>query len=151
MHLESGILGKLGLAVGALEGPQARVRPLVQQQGALGAERLSAVGADVLQGAAFVDLPCGGDTGGSVNRRDVNGHVKAAHLSLVTDDVLLPFEGLLAAIAGEEPLGAVDVLLVDLQVALVGEGLLAGQTAINDVCLDSVVGAAAGTPGDTGS
>lgn len=75
----------------------------------------------------------------------------AAHLSLVTDDVLLPFEGLLAAVAGEEPLGAVHVLLVDLQVALVGEGLLAGETAVNDVCLDSVVGAAAGTPGDTGS
>lgn len=62
MHLESGILGKFGLAVGALEGPQARVRPLVQQQGALGAERLSAVGTDVLQGAAFVDLPCSRDT-----------------------------------------------------------------------------------------
>lgn len=64
------------------------------------------------------------------------------HLSLVTDDILLPFEGLLASIAGEKPLGTVNVLFVDLQVTLVREGLLAGQTAIYDICFNSMVGAA---------
>lgn len=64
------------------------------------------------------------------------------HLSLVTDDILLPFEGLLASIAGEKPLGTVNVLFVDLQVALVSKGLLAGHTAMNDICFDPVVGAA---------
>lgn len=47
MHLERGILGKLGAAVGALVGLRTRVRPLVQQQGRLGAERLAALVADV--------------------------------------------------------------------------------------------------------
>lgn len=55
------------------------------------------------------------------------------------DDVLLPFEGLHAGIAGEKPLAAVDVFLVDLEVAAVGEGLLAGLAAVDDVGLDSVV------------
>lgn len=64
------------------------------------------------------------------------------NLSLVTDDILLPFEGLLASIAGEKPLGTVNVLFVDLQVTLVREGLLAGQTAIYDICFNSMVGAA---------
>lgn len=64
------------------------------------------------------------------------------HLSLVTDDILLPFEGLLTSIAGEQPIGTVDVLFVDLQVTLVSEGLLAGQAAIYDICFHSVVGAA---------
>lgn len=64
------------------------------------------------------------------------------HLFLVTDHILLPFEGLLAVVAGEKPLGTVDVLFVDLQVALVGEGLLAGLTAIDDICFNAVVGAA---------
>lgn len=45
-------------------------------------------------------------------------------------------------VAGEKPLGTVDVLFVDLQVALVGEGLLAGLTAIDDICFNAVVGAA---------
>lgn len=61
------------------------------------------------------------------------------HLSLVADDVLLPFEGLVAGVAGEEPLGAVDVLLVDLQVAAVSEDLLAGLAAIDDICFHSMV------------
>lgn len=39
---------------------------------------------------------------------------KHPHLSLMADDVLLPFEGLQAGVAGEEPLGAVHVLFVDL-------------------------------------
>lgn len=56
VHLECRILGKPGLTVGALVRPHARVRPLMQHQGRFGAERLSAVGADVLQVAAFVDL-----------------------------------------------------------------------------------------------
>lgn len=64
------------------------------------------------------------------------------HLSLVTDDVLLPFEGLLASIAGEAPLGTVNVLFVDLQVTLVCKGLLAGHTAIDDIYFNSMVGAA---------
>lgn len=64
-----------------------------------------------------------------------------AHLSLVTDHVLLPLEGLLTAVAGEQPLGTVDVLFVDLQVTLVGKGLLAGLTAIYDICFNSMVGA----------
>lgn len=46
VHLERRILCKLGLTVGALERPQARVRPLMQNQGGFGAEGLSAVGAD---------------------------------------------------------------------------------------------------------
>lgn len=61
VHLERGILGKPGLTVGALVRPQARVRPLMQHQGRFGAERLSAVGADVLHAAAFVDLTCNRD------------------------------------------------------------------------------------------
>lgn len=63
------------------------------------------------------------------------------YLSLMADDVLLPLEGLHAGLAGEEPLAAVDVFLVDLQVAAVGERLLAGLTAVDNVGLDSVVGA----------
>lgn len=47
VHLERRILGKLGLTVGALERPQARVRPLMQHQGGFGAEGLSTVGADI--------------------------------------------------------------------------------------------------------
>lgn len=64
------------------------------------------------------------------------------HLFLVTDDILLPFEGLLASIAGEKPLGTVNVLFVDLQVTLVSKGLLAGHAAIYDICFNSMVGAA---------
>lgn len=63
-------------------------------------------------------------------------------------DVLLPLEGLHAGVAGEEPLAAVDVLLVDLQVAAVGEGLLAGLAAVHHVSLDSVVRAAWGRATD---
>lgn len=65
-----------------------------------------------------------------------------AHLSLVTDHVLLPFESLLAPVAGEQPLATVDVLFVDLQVTLVSKGLLAGLTAINHIGFNSMVGAA---------
>lgn len=61
VHLECRILGEPGLTVGALVRPRARVRPLMQHQGRFGAERLSAVGADVLQAAAFVDLTCNRD------------------------------------------------------------------------------------------
>lgn len=60
----------------------------------------------------------------------------------MTDHILLPFEALLAVVAGEKPLGTVDVLFVDLQVTLVSKGLLAGLTAINDICFNAVVGAA---------
>lgn len=59
----------------------------------------------------------------------------------MADDVLLPLEGLHAGLAGEEPLAAVHVFLVDLEVAAVGERLLAGLAAVDDVGLDSVVGA----------
>lgn len=57
----------------------------------------------------------------------------------MADDVLLPLEGLRAGVAGVKPLAAVHVFLVDLQVAAVGEGLLAGLAAVDDVGLDSVV------------
>lgn len=57
----------------------------------------------------------------------------------MTDDVLLPFEGLCAAVAGEKPLGTVDVLFVDLQVAAVRKGLLADLTAVDDICFNSMV------------
>lgn len=61
----------------------------------------------------------------------------------MADDVLLPLEGLGAGAAGEEPLGTVDVPLVDLQVAAVGEGLQARLAAVDDVGFQSVVGAGA--------
>lgn len=61
------------------------------------------------------------------------------HLSLMADDILLPFEGLQAGVAGEKPLGAVHMLFVDLQVAAVSKGLLAGLAAIHDVSFDSMV------------
>lgn len=57
----------------------------------------------------------------------------------MADNVLFAFEGLGADLADEEPLVTVDVLLVDLQVAAVGEGLLAGLTPINHLGLLSVV------------
>lgn len=57
----------------------------------------------------------------------------------MADDILLSFEGLPAGVAGKEPLVAVDVLFVDLQIAAVGEGLLAGLTAVDDVCFHSMV------------
>lgn len=56
VHLEGGVLGESGPAVVALVGLRPRVRPLVQQQGGLGAQRLPAVGADVAHGVAFVYL-----------------------------------------------------------------------------------------------
>lgn len=115
VHLEGRVLGKAGPAVGALERLRARVRPFMQRQRRFRAEGLSAIRADVSQVVTFV------------------------HLSLVADDVLLPFEGLVAGVAGEEPLGAVDVLLVDLQVAAVSEDLLAGLAAIDDICFHSMV------------
>ena len=59
----------------------------------------------------------------------------------MSDDVLLALEGLGADLAGEEPLVAVHVLLVDLQVAAVGEGLLAGLTAVRHLRLHPVVSA----------
>lgn len=56
VHLESGVLGKPGAAVRALEGLLAGVRPLVQHQGRFGAEGLSALGAHVEVGVTFVHL-----------------------------------------------------------------------------------------------
>lgn len=63
MHLERGVLGELGAALGALVRLGARVRPLVHQQRRLGAQRFAAAGADVPHVAAFVDLR-GGEMGG---------------------------------------------------------------------------------------
>lgn len=57
----------------------------------------------------------------------------------MADNVLLSLEGLGTDFAGEQPLAAVDVLLVDLQVAAVSEGLLADLTAMDDVCFHSMV------------
>lgn len=146
MHFERGILGKLGAALGALVRLVARVRSLVHQQRRLGAESFAAPGADVALVAAFVDLR-GGETevmcSGSKNSKPTlwsfASSPPAPHLSLMADDVLLPLEGLRAGVAGVKPLAAVDVFLVDLQVAAVGEGLLAGLAAVDDVGLDSVV------------
>lgn len=115
VHLEGRVLGKPGPAVGALKGLCTRVCPLVQQQSGFGAECLSAVGADMSRIVTFM------------------------HLSLMADNILLSFEGLPARVAGKEPLVAVDVLFVDLQIAAVGEGLLAGLTAVDDVCFHSMV------------
>lgn len=61
------------------------------------------------------------------------------HLPLMANDVLLSLEGLFAGVARKKPLVAVDVLLVDLEVAAVGEGLLAGFTAIDDFRFHPVV------------
>lgn len=61
------------------------------------------------------------------------------YLLLVADDILLPFESLSADVTGEVSLVAVDVLFVDLQVAVVGEGLRAGLTAVDDSRLHSMV------------
>lgn len=47
MQIEGGLLSKLGFTDGALVWLQARVRPLVQQQGSFGAEGLPAFGADM--------------------------------------------------------------------------------------------------------
>lgn len=143
VHPEGRILGELGAAFGALVRPGARVRSLVHLQCRLGAERLAAASADVSHVTAFVDLR-GGETEVTLSESELSGNLWSPpppHLSLMADDVLLPLEGLHAGFAGEEPLGTVDVLLVDLQVAAVGERLLAGLTAVDDVGLDSVVGA----------
>lgn len=61
------------------------------------------------------------------------------HLSLMADNILLPFEGLCAGVAGEKPLGTMDMLFMDLQVAAVSKGLQAGLTAIDDICFNSMV------------
>lgn len=61
------------------------------------------------------------------------------HLSLMADNILLSFEGLCAGVADKEPLIAVDMLFMDLQVAAVSEGLQAGVTAIDDICFHSMV------------
>lgn len=61
------------------------------------------------------------------------------HLSLMADNILLTLEGLCTGAAGKKPLSTVNMLLMDLQVAAVSEGLQAGLTAIDDVCLHSVV------------
>lgn len=57
----------------------------------------------------------------------------------MADNILLSFEGLGAGVADKKPLVAVDVLFVDLQVASVSEGLLAGLTLIDDFCFHSMV------------
>lgn len=56
VHLERRVLGKFGPAVGALERLRTCVRPLVQHQSSFGAERLSALRADVTQIVTFMDL-----------------------------------------------------------------------------------------------
>lgn len=57
----------------------------------------------------------------------------------MADNILLPFEGLCAGVAGEKPLGTMDMLFMDLQVAAVSKGLQAGLTAIDDICFNSMV------------
>lgn len=57
----------------------------------------------------------------------------------MADDILLSFEGLCAGVTGKKPLVTVDVLFVDLEIAAVSEGLLAGLTAIDDICFHSMV------------
>lgn len=57
----------------------------------------------------------------------------------MANNILLPFESLCAGLTSKEPLVAVDVLFVDLQVAPVSKGLLAGLTAIDDICFHSMV------------
>lgn len=64
-------------------------------------------------------------------------------LLVVAHHILLALEGLGADLACEKPLTAMDVLLMDPQVAAVGEGLQAGLAAVNQVSFDSVVGAIA--------
>lgn len=61
------------------------------------------------------------------------------HLSLMTDNVLLSFEGLCAGVTGKKPLITVDMLFMDFQVAAVSEGLQAGLTAIDHICFNSMV------------
>lgn len=150
VHLKRRILGKLGAAFGALVRLGACVRSLVHLQRRLGAERFAAPGADVPQVAAFVDLR-GGEMQLTQSKQKFTTNLWSLlnscrqapppHLSLMADDVLLPLKGLHAGVTGEEPLAAVDVFLVDLQVAAIGERLLAGLAAVDDVGLDSVVGA----------
>lgn len=60
------------------------------------------------------------------------------NLSSVARHVLLAFEGLGADVTGEQSLVTVDVSLVDLQVAAVGEGLLAGVTTVRHLPLHTV-------------
>lgn len=65
MHLERRVLGKFGPTVSALERLRACVGPLMQHQGCFGAERLSALEADMPQIVAFVDLRSSRDVGWS--------------------------------------------------------------------------------------
>lgn len=61
------------------------------------------------------------------------------HLSLMADNILLSFEGFCAAVANKKPLITVNVLFMDLQIAAVSKGLLAGLTAIDHICFYSMV------------
>lgn len=61
------------------------------------------------------------------------------HLSLMADNILLSFEGLWAGVTGKKPLITVDMLFMDFQVAAISKGLLAGLTAIDDICFHSMV------------
>lgn len=61
------------------------------------------------------------------------------NLSLMADNILLPFEGLCAGVAGKKPLCTMDMLLMDLQVAAVSKRLHAGLTAVDDICFNSMV------------
>lgn len=61
------------------------------------------------------------------------------YLSLMADNILLPFESLCAGVTGKEPLITVDMLFMNLQVAAVGERLHAGLAAIDDICFHSMV------------
>ena len=56
VHLEGGALAELGGALGALEGLGPRVRPLVQRQRRLGAQRLAALWTYVPLSASLVNL-----------------------------------------------------------------------------------------------
>lgn len=61
------------------------------------------------------------------------------YLSLMADNILLSFERLCAGLTSKEPLVAVDMLFMNVQVAAVREGLLAGVTAIDDIGFHSMV------------
>lgn len=57
----------------------------------------------------------------------------------MANNILLSFKSLCAGLASKEPLTAVHMLFMNLQVAAVSEGLLAGLTSIDNICFDSVV------------
>lgn len=66
-------------------------------------------------------------------------NMTSPNLSLMANNVLLPFEGLWAGVAGKKPLCTMDMLFMDLQVAAVSKRLHARLTAVDDICFDSMV------------